>query len=101
MVIGQGLRLAASGVVIGLVSLLGITRALASFLYGFTVPDANRIALARQIDQPSGILYGASATDPVMLTAISLLLIALALVACYLPARRATRIDPLQALRSE
>jgi putative ABC transport system permease protein len=101
MVIGQGLRLATSGVVIGLVSLLGITRALASFLYGFTVPDANRIALARQIDQPSGILYGASATDPVMLTAISLLLIALALVACYLPARRATRIDPLQALRTE
>ena len=46
-------------------------------------------------------LYGVSGTDPLTLTLISSLLIAVALVACWLPARRAARVDPLAALRHE
>jgi putative ABC transport system permease protein len=76
-VIGQGLRLAVIGVVLGLVAAAAAT------------------TLVR------GLLFNTSATDPVVYGSLSLLLLAMAGLACYVPARRAMRIDPMTALRSE
>jgi predicted permease len=76
-VLKQGVVLAAMGVGAGLVGAFFLTRTI------------------------SGLLFGVTPTDPVTFGAISVLLIAIALVACYVPARRATRVDPLIALRSE
>ena len=77
MVLLQGARLAGVGLAIGLLVAFAVTRLLASFLYGV---------------QP---------TDPLTFGSVSLLLVAVALLACYWPARRATRVDPLIALRYE
>jgi putative ABC transport system permease protein len=65
-------------------------------LVGATVGVVVALPVARLA---SGLLYGVSATDPLTYAAITLLLMGVALLACYLPARRATRIDPLVALR--
>ena len=80
MIVGQGLRLALFGLAIGISAALILTRLLSSF---------------------SSLLYGVRRSDPVTFFLVSLLLAAVALFACYLPARRAVRVDPMVALRHE
>ena len=75
--IGQGLRLASIGVAIGLVAAAAATRLV------------------------QGLLFNTSTTEPLVYVSLSLLLLAMAAVACYVPARRAMRVDPMAALRSE
>jgi len=77
LIVGQGMVVALGGAVVGLAGALGLTRLMSS------------------------LLYGVGASDPATFLAVSLLLGAVALAASYLPARRATRIDPLTALRCE
>ncbi|HEX4164969.1 MAG TPA: ABC transporter permease [Bryobacteraceae bacterium] len=80
MLIGQGMRLALMGVAIGAVAAIALTRVLSSF---------------------SHLLYGVRATDPLTFAAVSGCLIAAVLLACYIPARRASQLDPMAALRHD
>jgi putative ABC transport system permease protein len=77
LVVGQGFRLAILGVVLGIAGSFPLTRSLSS------------------------LLYGVKPTDPVTFTAVAFILVGVALLASYLPARRATEVDPMVALRYE
>jgi putative ABC transport system permease protein len=77
MVLGKGARLLAAGIVLGIFASYGLTRFL------------------------TNQLWGVSTTDPWTFTAVAALVVAVGLGACFLPARRATRADPLVALRYE
>ncbi len=77
LVVGQGVRLAAVGIVIGIAAALGLMRLITS------------------------LLFGVSANDPLTFTAAALVLLFVAIAACYIPARRAVAVDPMNALRYE
>jgi putative ABC transport system permease protein len=77
LVVGQGVKLAALGIVIGITAALGLMRLITS------------------------LLFGVSANDPLTFTAAALVLLFVAIAACYIPARRAISVDPMNALRYE
>jgi putative ABC transport system permease protein len=77
MILRQGLELAIAGAALGLVGALIVSHLMA------------------------GLLYGVRPTDPLTFVGVAILLIGIALLACYLPARRAMRVDPMIALRDE
>jgi putative ABC transport system permease protein len=80
--------------VLGLVIRQGLSMAVLGTLIGV----AGALAVARWIE---GLLFGVTATDPATIAAVVAMLLTVALVACYVPAWRATRVDPTQALRTE
>ena len=77
LILRQGMTLVAAGIVFGVAASIGLTRLMAT------------------------LLYGVSATDPLTFFALSIALLAVAFVACWLPARRASAVDPIVALHAE
>jgi putative ABC transport system permease protein len=77
LVVRQGMLLAIVGVIVGLLGAFALTRVMSSLMFGVTTKD------------------------PITFVAVSLLLVGVAFIACFVPARRATKVDPLVALRYE
>ena len=77
MTVGQGLKLVGAGMILGLGAAFLLTRVMAT------------------------LLYGISATDPITFIGISVVLLAVAILASYVPALRATKVDPITALRAQ
>jgi ABC-type antimicrobial peptide transport system permease subunit len=77
LVLGEGMRITLVGVGIGILAALGLTRLI------------------------TRMIYGVGATDPITFAGVAILLAGVALLACYIPARRAMRVDPIIALRYE
>jgi putative ABC transport system permease protein len=79
-----------------------IGRGLAPVLIGLALGLAGAFALSRLLTSlTAGLLFEVRATDPATFTAIAMLLVIIALLACYLPARRGTKVDPLTTLKHE
>jgi putative ABC transport system permease protein len=86
MVLRQGMKLVAAGLALGVALSVGLSRFVAGLLVNTGTLDP---------------LVNTGTLDPLAYASASLLLVAVAALACYIPARRATSIDPMQALRTE